>query len=60
MDCLNCGNTDWFVLALECTVRTRGPEEWADPRWSLSLQCASCASTDVEGDPVALLAARST
>ncbi|MFB6354745.1 MAG: hypothetical protein ABEJ92_11755 [Halobacteriales archaeon] len=58
MHCLNCGNADCFVLVVELAVRTRGPEEFAAPDWALALECADCASTDVAGDPAALLAAR--
>ena len=61
MRCLNCNNTDCFVLLVELTVlacgrRRRGFER---PDWGLSLECWHCASTDVEGDPAALLVARS-
>jgi len=58
MRCRNCGHTDRFVLLLELAVLTRGPADFSDPDWWLSLECAHCASTDVEGDPVALLAER--
>jgi hypothetical protein len=58
MRCVNCGNTDCFVLVVELTVIARGVADFADPDWGLSLECRSCASTDVEGDPAALLAAR--
>jgi hypothetical protein len=59
MRCLNCANTDCFVLVVELAVVARGPSDFVDPDWGLALECADCASTDVEGDPVALLAARS-
>jgi len=58
MRCLNCGNTDCFVLLVELTVIARGPGDFGSPDWGLSLECWHCASTDVEGDPAALLAAR--
>lgn len=58
MRCLNCRNTDCFVLVAELTVLVRGLSAYTDPDWGLSLECADCASTDVEGDPVAVLAAR--
>ena len=60
MRCRNCGNTDCFVLLVELTVLAcrRPPAGFLDPDWALSLECASCASTDVEGDPAALLAER--
>lgn len=58
MHCLNCGNTDCFVLVVELAVLARGPSDFAAPDWTLGLECADCASTDVEGDPVGLLAAR--
>ena len=60
MRCLNCGNTDCFVLLVELTVLACGPppREFGSPDWGLALECWHCASTDVEGDPAALLAAR--
>lgn len=58
MRCLNCGNTDRLVLVVECTVVARAPAEFSDPDWGLALECPDCASTDVTGDPVGLLAAR--
>jgi len=58
MRCLNCGNTDCFVLLAELTVLACGPADFERPDWGLSLECWHCASTDVEGDPAALLAAR--
>lgn len=59
MRCLNCGNQDCFVLLVELTVLACGgtPTEFAAPDWGLSLECWHCASTDVEGEPAALLAA---
>lgn len=35
-----------------------GPPTFTDADWTLALECAACASTDVAGDPAALLAAR--
>jgi hypothetical protein len=58
MHCANCGNTDCFVLVVELSVLTRGGADFGAPDWALLLQCWSCASTDVEGDPAALLSAR--
>ena len=60
MRCLNCGNTDCFVLLVELTVLACGPpsREFRSPDWGLVLECWDCASTDVEGDPAAVLAAR--
>lgn len=57
MRCYNCPNTDRFVLLVELAVVVRGPSDFTDPEWSLGLECARCASTEVEGD-AALLAAR--
>lgn len=58
MHCRNCGHTGPFVLLVELTLlaRRRGPP--TDPDWALSLECPACASTDVAGDPAALLARR--
>lgn len=58
MRCLNCGQTDRIALVVELVVVARGPSEFTDPDWGFALECDHCASTDVEGDPVALLAAR--
>lgn len=58
MRCLNCENTDPFVLVVELTVLARGRTAFSDPDWGFALECAECASTDVEGDPVSLLSAR--
>lgn len=58
MHCFNCGNTACFVLVVELTVLAWGPDEFAEPDWGFALECAACASTDVHGDPVALLIAR--
>ena len=58
MHCLNCGNTDCFVLVVELTVLVRGPADFFGPEWGLAVECAACASTDVDADPVALLSAR--
>lgn len=58
MYCLNCGNTDRFVLVVELTVLARRPSAFSDPDWGFALECDDCASTDVDGDPVGLLAAR--
>lgn len=58
MRCHNCDNDDRFVLLAELAVVTRGPDDFADPDWTLSVQCSACASTDVAADPAALLAAR--
>lgn len=60
MRCLNCGNTDCFVLLVELTVLACGssPPDFGSPDWGLSLECWLCASTDVDGDPAALLTAR--
>lgn len=35
-----------------------GRPTFADPDWALAVECAACASTDVIGDAVSLLAAR--
>ena len=58
MRCRNCGQTDCFVLLVELVVLANAVGEFRSPDWGLSLECAACASTDVDGDPVALLAAR--
>lgn len=58
MHCVNCGNTACFVLVVELSVRVRPPAAFRDPDWALGLECGDCASTDVEGDPVELLAGR--
>lgn len=58
MRCRNCGQTDCFVLLVELVVLATAAREFRAPDWGLSLECAACASTDVDGDPVALLAAR--
>lgn len=58
MRCHNCDNADRFVLLVELAVVTRGPDDFTDPDWSLSVQCPACASTDVAADPGKLLAAR--
>jgi len=57
MRCRNCGRTDRFVLLVELSVVARGPSEFSDPDWGLSVECRACASTDVVADPAALLAA---
>ena len=59
MRCHNCDNADRFVLLVELAVTTTGPGEFSAPEWTLSVQCPTCASTDVDADPAALLAARS-
>jgi hypothetical protein len=58
MYCRNCGNTDRIVLLVELAVVVRGPRSFADPDWGLAVECPACASTDVDADPAALLAAR--
>lgn len=58
MRCLNCGNTNPFVLVVELTVLAWEPGDFYAPDWSLGLECPDCASTDVEGDPAEVLAAR--
>lgn len=58
MRCDNCGNTDCFVLVLELAVLACGPAGFGATDWGLYLQCPTCASTDVDGDPLPLLAAR--
>lgn len=58
MYCRNCGNTDCFVLVVELTVLVGGSADFFGPDWGLGVECADCASTDVEADPVAMLAAR--
>lgn len=54
--CHNCGNTDEFVLLLEIAATYAPPARFAEHGLSLALECARCASTDVTGDPAALLA----
>lgn len=54
MYCHNCGNTDGFVLLVELAVPVGGYAPGAE--WSLGLECHRCASTDVAGDPAAVLA----
>lgn len=58
MRCQNCGSTECFVLVVELTVLVRPPSDFFAPDWGFALECADCASTDVEGDPVSLLSAR--
>lgn len=58
MHCLNCGNSACFVLVVELSVRVRPPSSFQDPDWAFTLECGDCASTDVEGDAVELLAVR--
>ena len=58
MRCHNCGHTDGFVLLVELATLALPGGRFVAPDWGLSLECPACASTDVEGDPVALLAAR--
>lgn len=55
MYCHNCGNTDGFVLVVELAVPVGGVDSCTG--WSLGLECHRCASTDVAGDPAAVLAA---
>lgn len=45
-----------LLVELTLLARLRGPP--TDPDWALSLECPACASTDVAGDPAALLARR--
>lgn len=54
--CHNCGNTERFVLLVICATTVTGSGGFSDPGWSLTLECECCASTDVAGDPAALLA----
>ncbi|MFC7046486.1 hypothetical protein ACFQH6_14705 [Halobacteriaceae archaeon GCM10025711] len=54
--CHNCGNADRFDLLVDLAVR-HGPDGFTDPDWSLALRCVDCSSTDVAGDPAALLVA---
>ena len=58
MHCWNCGYTSRFVLLLELTVFVSPDGTFTNPDWALALECAACASTDVCGDPVALLRTR--
>jgi len=58
MHCMNCGNATRFVLVVELSLHVRPPSAFSDPDWGFSLECDDCASTDVEGDPATLLAAR--
>ncbi|PSP80281.1 hypothetical protein BRC81_03600 [Halobacteriales archaeon QS_1_68_20] len=57
MRCHNCDNAERFVLLVELAVLARGPGEFSDPEWSLSVQCPDCGSTDVSADPGTLLQA---
>lgn len=51
--CHNCGNADRFALLVEFAL----PYPDGDPATvATSLQCAECESTDVAGEPAALLA----
>lgn len=56
MRCRNCGHADGFVLLVELAVVVHGSSEFSAPDWGLSLECPACSSTDVEGNPGALLA----
>ncbi|WP_164974648.1 hypothetical protein [Halegenticoccus tardaugens] len=53
MHCRNCGHTDQFVLLVELSALVADRASRAD--WTLSVECPSCASTDVAGDPATLL-----
>lgn len=57
MRCENCGNTGCVVVVLELTLLAVGGS-LVDPDWGLLLQCPACYSTDVTGDPLALLTTR--
>lgn len=53
MTCQNCGHTDSFVLLLD-TATCVTPTDTTPLRWSFSVQCPACDSTDVDIDPAHL------
>jgi hypothetical protein len=55
MRCRNCDNHGPFVLLVELRAVVPVPGDLRRRTWSLSVECPGCASTDVAGDPAALL-----
>lgn len=60
LHCRNCGHAESVVLLVELAaeVQTGGgesPPREAGRDWSLDAACPDCASTDLAGDPNALL-----
>ncbi|MEZ3144134.1 hypothetical protein [Halobaculum sp. MBLA0143] len=59
LHCRNCGHAESVVLLVELAAEVR-TDEGGGPRaagrdWSLDAACTACSSTDLAGDPNALL-----